>query len=66
MPTIPERIAETQAKAMRLYLQRQQVEQQRQSLQSQAAAIEQAMLRTDGELELLEKLNTAEKVPDGV
>ncbi len=64
--TLAERITETQARAARLYLQRQSLEASRQAVGAQIAAVEQSMLKTDGELELLDVLSKAEAVPSGV
>lgn len=50
------RLAETHARAARLYLQRQQMEQRRQEIAAAIVQCEQAMLRTDGEVTLLEQL----------
>ena len=50
------KLTETHAKAARLYLRRQELEQQRQAVAQQALLCEQAMLKTDGEVELLERL----------
>lgn len=59
--TLSERLAETHQRAARLYLQRQQLEAQRQQIAALAAQCEQALLKTDGEVELLESLMAAEK-----
>jgi hypothetical protein len=59
--TLQERLTETHARAARLYLQRQQIEQQRQQLNVSAAQAEQAMLKTDGEIELLDRLIAEQK-----
>ena len=65
--TLHERLTETHARAMRFYLQRQQVEVQRQQLQAQAQALDLALVKTDGEIAVLESLIAADKaVPDGV
>lgn len=63
--TLQERLTETHARATRLYLQRQQVEAQRQAIAQQAQALDLALVRTDGEVELLERL-IAEGKADGV
>ena len=62
--TLQERVTETQARASRLYLRRQEIETQRQALSQQGQAVDLALVRTDGELELLAQLIAAE-VPSG-
>lgn len=64
--TLQERVTETQAHAARLYLRRQEIETQRQHLTQQAHAVDIALVKLDGELELLERLIAAEKGSDGV
>jgi len=68
--TLNERLGETHQRAARLYLQRQDLEQQRQALQAKAVQVEQALLKTDGEVELLQALIAEQQQqkggPDGV
>lgn len=54
--TLVERLADAHTRAMRAYLQRQQLEAQRQQLQIAIVQCEQALLTTDGEIALLEAL----------
>jgi hypothetical protein len=54
--TLPERLADAQTRAMRLYLQRQQIEAQRQHFAQQSVLCDQAMLKSDGEIALIETL----------
>lgn len=62
--TLQERLVDAQTRAMRLYLRRQEVEAQRQQLAQQAQAIDLAMVKSDGEIALLETL-IASEVPRG-
>ena len=65
--TLAERLTATHAKAARLYLRRQDIEVQRQQLTQQAQALDVALVKTDGEVAMLEALIEAEKaVVDGV
>lgn len=59
------RLTETHAKAARLYLRRQEIEQQRQQIAHQATLCDQALVKTDGEIELLNAL-IAVDVTDGL
>lgn len=59
--TLSARLTETHARAARLYLQRQDLELQRQHLTATIAQCEQAMLKTDGEVDVLTALLAAEK-----
>lgn len=54
--TLQERLTDAHQRAMRLYLRRQDVEAQKQQLAQQAQAIDVALVRTDGEIVVLESL----------
>lgn len=59
--TLSERLTEVHVRAMRLYRRRQDVEAQIQQLQQQSRAIDIALVKTDGEIDLLETLLAAEQ-----
>lgn len=63
--TTRERLLDAQTRAMQLYLRRQEVEGQRQTLQQQAQALDVALVRTDGEIAVLNAL-IAEEASSGV
>lgn len=56
--TLADRLADAQQRSVALYLQRCALEQQRQQLAVQAVACDQALVRLDGEIELLMRLQT--------
>lgn len=56
--TLQDRLADAKARSVKLYLQRAALEQQRQHLTAEASLTDQAMLRLDGEIELLDALIT--------
>jgi hypothetical protein len=51
--TLAERLADAHQRSVALYLQRQQLEQQRQTVLQQIALCEQALLKSDGEIDVL-------------
>ncbi len=55
--TVAERLADAERRSVTLYLQRQQLEMQRQSIQQQIVLCEQALLKSDGEIEILTVLH---------
>ncbi len=57
MADLDRAIAEVHTRATALYLQRQQIEAQRQATQQQAMQCDLALVRTDGELTALEALS---------
>ncbi len=59
--TLADRLAGAERKSVQLYLQRQQLEMQRQQVQAQILVCEQALLKSDGEIEALHE---ALKDPD--
>lgn len=54
--TLDERIAEAHQQSVRLYLQRQGIEAQRQQLAQAAAQCDQTLLRLDGEIDALTRM----------
>lgn len=52
--TLAERLADANKRSVSLYLQRTQIEQQRQQLTIKAALCDQGLLKLDGEIEVLE------------
>jgi hypothetical protein len=63
--TLSERLVAAHATAMRLYLRRQEIEAQRARVMQDAMQCDQSLLRSDGEIALLESL-IAEERNDGV
>lgn len=55
--TLDERKRQEHARAARLYLQRQQLEQQRQIVQQQCAHVDLELAKSDGRLEMLDELS---------
>lgn len=54
--TLTERLADAHQRSVALYLRRQQIEAQRQQVAQQAALCDQALVKADGEIELLERM----------
>ena len=64
--TLTERLTDAHRRAAALYLDRQQIEAHRQRINQDAQQCELAMVRTDGEVELLTKMIAEEqKAADG-
>jgi hypothetical protein len=54
--TLTERLAAAQSASVKLYLQRQQLEQQFQQIQLMRIECDQALLKSDGEIDVLTQL----------
>ncbi len=59
--TLVERLADANQRSVALYLQRTRLQQQLQQVQMQAALCDQGLLKLDGEIELLEKMQADEQ-----
>ncbi len=59
--TLAERLADANQRSVALYLQRTRLQQQLQQMQMQAALCDQGLLKLDGEIELLEKMQADEQ-----
>ena len=60
--TLDERIADVQQRSVQLYLQRQEIEQQRQMVAASAQRCDQALIRLDGELDVLTRMKAEAEV----